>query len=264
MLLFLYIIPILAVLSSVFLYQHSGKREFLKFDLVHFFYGFVIAPLVFVWLKTFLFVLLKGDLSRTFSSSQLFIFDTAFSVLCLYLFGFVIIHSLTASFNRKMVRDPLYDLFAHSEFFHLLLSHLVIYGGALVVLTILASINVFFPLQLTATRTEFYLLGGTAVVTGIFAFISAWLFDPNQGGVNFMRVMKLLFGLCFIVHTAFYFTMQPAFAMSAGMFWWTFTFFTTLVICSLFAYKSERAHNLFEKWSIRFRFDNWGSKNNLE
>ncbi len=260
MLLLLYIIPILAVISSVVLYQHSGKREFLKFDLVHFFYGFVIAPLVFVWLKTFLFVLLKGEFGGNFSPSQLFVFDTAFSVFCLYLFGFVIIHSLTASFNRKMVRDPLYDLFAHSEFFHLLLSHLVIYGGVLVVLTLLAIVNVFFPLQIAISKTEFYMLGGTAMVTGLFAFISAWQFDPKQGGMNFMRLMKLLFGVCFIIHTGVYFTIQPAFNASAGLFWWSFTFFTTLVICSLFAYKSERAQNLFERWSSRFRFKNWGIK----
>lgn len=258
MLLFLYIIPILAVISSVFIYRHIGKREFLKFDLVHFFYGFVIAPLVFVWLKTFLFVILKQELGSALSQVQLYVFDTAFSVLCLYLFGFVIIHSLTASFNRKMIRDPLYDLFAHSEFFHLLVSHLVIYGGTLFVLTVLSIMNVFFPLNLDGSKTVLYTVGFAGVLTGLFAFLSVWLFDPKQAGINFMRVMKLLFGLFFIVHTVVYFIFQPSFNMSAGLYWWSFSVFTTLVICSLFAYKSERAQNFFESLSSKFKFRQWG------
>lgn len=259
MLVFLFLIPILVIISGILVYPHNGKREFLKLDLVQFFYAFVVAPLMFVWLKTFMYVLLKTELGNALSQGQVFVIDTAFSVLSLYIFAFVVIHSLTATFNRRLVRDPLYDIFAHSEFFHLWLSHIVMFSGLLAILTILAFVNIFTPLQFNMSKAGFYVLCGSGILAGTFAFLMVWLSDPKQEGARFMRIMKLLFGLFFMMYTVVYFIFTPSFAASSGMYWWSFFSVATLATWSLFTYKSVRAYTFFERISDRFKHLKWGS-----
>lgn len=258
MTIFLFIIPMLAIVSAVLLYKHDGKREFLKFDLVQFSYAFVIAPFLFIWLKTFVYFLLRTELGASISNGQLFIIDTSLSVLCFYIFSFVVIHSLTASFNRKMMSDPLYDLFAHSEFFHLWLSHLVIYVGTMVLLTVVSIVNIFLPLNVENSRGGIFLLCAAGVITGIFSFLTLILSDPRQHHANFTRLIKLCFGFFFLVHGILYFWISPSFQLDTGLYWWSFMVFTTLVVCSLFWYKSERAQTFFEKIGSRLGIKNWG------
>lgn len=257
MTIFLFIIPLLAVVSAVFLYRHDGKKEFLKFDLVQFSYAFIIAPFLFIWLKTFVYFLLRTELGAGISSGELFIIDTVLSVLCFYIFSFVVIHSLTASFNRKMVNDPLHDLFAHSEFFHLWLSHLVMYIGAMLLITVIATINVFLPLNVQDVKGGIFILCGAGVVTGLFSFLTLILTDPRQDGANFTRLIKLFFGFFFLIHGILYFWLTPPFQLQMSVYWWSFMVFTTLVICSLFWYKSERAQTLFERISSKLGKKNW-------
>lgn len=263
MLLFLYLIPILVLISGVLLYPHNGKHEFLKLDLVQFFYAFVIAPLLFIWIKTFLFILLKTELGAALTQLQIFIIDTSFSVLCMYIFAFVVIHSLTASFKHKLLRDPLYDIFMHSEFFHLWLSHIMMFGGVMLALTLLGVANLFFTLDVEVPRHLFYILGGMGLLSGSGSFIVVWNSDPKQEGANFMRLMKLLFGVFFILHCALYFIFTPSFSAKNGVFWWSFANFIALVACSLFTYKSERANTLFDRISSLFKFNTWGSNKQL-
>ncbi len=258
MFVFLLLVPMFAVVSAVLIYRHNGKREFLKFDLVQFFYAFVIAPFLFIWLKTFVYFLLRSELGSSVTPAELFIVDTALSVLCFYIFSFVVIHSLTASFNRKVMNDPLHDLFAHSEFFHLWLSHIVMYVGAMLLLTVVSVVNVFLPLNVTESKTAIALLAIAGVVTGIFTFVTLLISDPRQEGANFTRLIKLFFGMFFLLHAALYFWLVPPFQLQTGLFWWSFMIFATLVALSLFSYKSERAQNFFEKISSRFKMKNWG------
>lgn len=244
------------------MYPHNGKREFLKLDLVQFFYAFVIAPLLFIWLKTFLYVLLTTEINAGLSQLQIFMIDSGFSLICLYVFAFVVIHSLTATFNRKITRDPLYDIFAHSEFFHLWLSHLVMFGGGLAIITITAFFNIFFPLDMEIAKSLFYLLCFTGVVSGAGCFMIVWLSDPRQEGARFMRVMKLLFGIFFILYSVVYFIFTPSFNASQGLFWWSFSAVATLAAFSLFTYRSVRVYTLFERISNKFKHYKWG--NNIQ
>lgn len=258
MIIFLFIIPMLAVASAVLLYRHDGKKEFLKFDLVQFSYAFIIAPFLFIWLKTFVYFLLRTELGTRMTAGELFVIDTILSVLCFYIFSFVVIHSLTASFNRRVMNDPLHDLFAHSEFFHLWLSHLVMYVGAMLLLTVVSLVNVFLPLNIEHTRSGLFLLCSAGIVTGLFSFLSLLLSDPKQEGANFTRLIKLFFGFFFVVHGGVYFWFTPDFNLQRGLYWWSFMVFTALVTCSLFWYKSERAQSFFEKISSKLRTKHWG------
>lgn len=254
----LYLIPLFAVASGVLLYRHNGKREILKLDLIQFFYAFVIAPLFFIWIKTLVFVLLRTELDISLSQTQIYLVDTTVTLVALYIYAFVVIHSLTASFQRKVLRDPLHDIFAHSEFFHLWLTHIVMYTGAQLVLSVVAGLNLFFPLEVALSAQAFYLLCGAGIITGIFGFLGVWLSDPKQDGADFMRLMKIIFGLFFIVHVVAYFVLSPSFDGTKGVFWLSFFFFSTLVGCSLFAYRSERAQTWFERLSTVLKFNDWG------
>ncbi|MDQ5951035.1 MAG: hypothetical protein QG639_312 [Patescibacteria group bacterium] len=254
----LYLIPVFAIISAVVVYRLNGKREFLKLDLVQFFYAFILSPVLFIWLKTFLFFLLRVEANFSLSIGQLFIIDTVYSLFFLYVFAFVVIHSLTKSFNLKQTHDPLYDLFEHSEFFHLWLTHLIMYLGGMVLLTILGTLNIWFPLEVRVPESMFYILFASGFLSGFLMFMIVWLSDPKQERANFMRVMKLSFGFFFLIHIVLYFVFSPPFSPALGLYWWSLNAFTALVICSLFAYRSERALSFFEKMSDYLKHHKWG------
>lgn len=254
----LYLIPVFAIVSAVVVYRLNGKREFLKLDLVQFFYAFILSPVLFVWLKTFLYFLLRVEANISLTTGQLFLVDTIYSTFFLYVFAFIVIHSLTKSFNLKQNRDPLYNLFEHSEFFHLWLTHLIMYLGGMVLLTILATINVWFPLELRLSENMFYILFISGFLSGFLTFMIVWLSDPKQEEANFMRLMKLSFGFFFLVHIVLYFVFSPPFSPALALYWWSLNAFTALVVCSLFAYRSERALTFFEKISEYLKHHRWG------
>jgi hypothetical protein len=254
----LYLVPVFALVSAVLVYRLNGRREFLRLDVVQFFYAFVLSPALFLWLKSFLYKLLRGEVPVALSNFQIFMIDTAFSIFFLYVFAFVVIHSLTKSFNLRRTTDPLYDLFEHSEFFHLWLTHLIMYVGAMLLISVLSIANVWFPLPVQLDRTGLYVICGLGVVSGLFSFMITWLSDPKQERANFMRLMKLSFGFFFLVHVVVYFVFNPAFSPMLGLYWWSLIVFATLVVCSLFAYRSERALSFFERVSEYFKHTKWG------
>lgn len=258
----LYLIPIFSIISAVLVYRLNGKKELLKLDLVQFFYAFILSPMLFIWLKTFLYFLLRVEANISLSSGQLFVIDTIFSLFFIYVFAFVVIHSLTKSFNLKRVRDPLYDIFEHSEFFHLWLTHLIMYLGSQLLISLVSITNIWFPLEVMMGKTSFYTLCLAGLVCGFFAFMIVWLSDPKQERANFMRLMKLSFGFFFLVHVVIYFVFNPPFSPALGLYWWSLCVFTGLVMCSLFAYKSERALSFFERVSDFFKHTKWG--NNIQ
>ena len=51
------------MLSALALYRKNGRREILKFDVVQFWYAFVLVPVLFVWFKSFLFFTLRDELN---------------------------------------------------------------------------------------------------------------------------------------------------------------------------------------------------------
>ena len=226
-------------------------------DMVQFFYSFLLAPVLFIWGKTFIHFLLRSELNVTLSGTQIFIFDTSYSVIFLYIFAFIVMHSLTKSFNLRSGRDPLYDIFTHSEYFHLWLTHIVMYVGSMIFLTIMATANLFFPLEIVLSRFLLYGVCSLGVVAGVFAFLGILLSDPKQSTANFMRFMKLAFGLFFLLHVCYFFVFSPDFTGQLAIYWWTLFFFATIVGMSFFSYKSERANSWFERLTEWFKHYKW-------
>ncbi|OGJ20327.1 MAG: hypothetical protein A3A82_03960 [Candidatus Pacebacteria bacterium RIFCSPLOWO2_01_FULL_47_12] len=252
MIIFLTLIPLLALASGLFLYRHDGKREILRFDVVQFVYSFVIAPVMFVWIKSFFYFVLSKEIQPALSPTNLFVIDTILSTLALIIYAFIVIHSLTTSFNRKMYKDPLYDLFEHSEYFHLWLSHLTMYIGYLLLFAALGIGNIFFPLEVALSKLQFYALLFLSTVLGTIQFIAVWLSNP--GKENFMRIMKLSFGLFFMLHVGAYFLYSPAFTGRMSVFWVSFGAATTSVLYALFAVRFETLSRFFDK----FKHPHWG------
>jgi len=223
-------------------------------DIIQFFYAFVLAPVIFVWIKSMVFFILN---KQGISASQIFLIDTIFSTLTLYVYGFVVIHSLTKTIHLFNQKDPLYDLFEHTEYFHLWLTHILMYIGLMILFTGLAVVNVFVPFSVELTRLGFYGFVFTGFLTGLIAFMTVWLSNPHQAR-NFMRLMKLAFGVFFLIHAVLYFIFIPSFGKEHMMYWWSSAVFMTLVLCSLFVYKSTKAH-LFVEWaSDYFKHTKWG------
>jgi len=235
---FLLFIPILALVSAVYVYKDTGKRNFLRMDLVQFFYAFILSPLVFVWGKSFLFFLLKNEVNVSLSTLDIFIFDTIFSILAFYVFSFVVVHSITKTFELQTKKDPLYNVFEHSEYYHLWLSHLVIYAGIMLFATALSLINVFIPLQIFLNKFYFHLSLLFSSMSGVLAFAALWFYETEDA--NFMRLMKLLMGVILIIHFAIYFIFDPQFNSQFIFYWAMFVLFLTAVVVAVFAERPEK------------------------
>ncbi len=261
---FLYVIPLLALISGVYIYRHNGKFELFNLDLVQFFYTFLLAPLFFVWAKSFIYLLLRTELGDTLSSNQLFLADTAFTVIMLYVYAFLVMHSLTKTFRLKSEQDPFYDLFKHSEYIHLWLSHIVVLIGGMAMFFLLGVANVFFPTQWVLRDALFTLLVLGGIVSGMLSYLGIALTDPKQEGRRYMRLMKLAIGCYFLLVVSSYFILSPSFNSYYGMFWFVFFFFTTMFVCALLTFRSSKINN----WFIRFTNKNkdtdfWGMNTQL-
>jgi len=254
MIIFFTLIPLLALVSGLLLYRHDGKREILRFDVVQFVYSFVIAPVMFIWIKSFFYFVLSKEIQPPLSPNNLFVIDTVISTFALILYAFVVIHSLTTSFNRKMYKDPLHDLFAHTEYFHLWFSHLTMYIGYMVLLTVLGIGNIFFPFSIVLTKLQFYGLFFFSAMLGTVQFMVVWLSNPDKE--NFMRIMKLAFAFFFMLHVGAYFLYSPEFTGRMSVFWVSFGASITSVAYALFAVRFEALKNIFDK----FKHPQWDFK----
>lgn len=253
---FLFIVPLLSIFSALILYRFTGRKELFKLDSIQFFYAFILYPLFFVWAKTLFFTLIRNELIIPLSENEIFILDTVFTVFLLYIFAFVVIHSLTKTFNLQTYRDPLYDIFHHSEYFHLWVTHLAMYGGVMAVLTIFSLANMYFPVPLDIHKSIFYLICFLGVVCGVGGFVGVWLSDPKQAK-SFMRVMKLIMSGFFIVHVISYFIFNVSFSAAQSMYWFSTFVFATMVLLSLFTYRSTKANTFIEKISNGFKHKEW-------
>lgn len=251
----LFTIPLIALASGLAIYHRNGRREILKFDLVQFIYAFVLAPILFVWLKTFLFIILRNELGITISITNLFVWDTVFSLIFMVVYASVVIHSLTKSFENKRYKDPLFDVFQHSESIHLWVSHTATYAGVMMLLTLVSIINIFFPLYLQLNKLQFYLLLSSGVLLGGLGLAIIWLSIFKE---KFWLVNKLLFGLFFIIHVLAYYFLKPSFNADHAMYWIIFSTFTTTVVLAFGLEKSDKASNLLEKLAHK---SGWSHKN---
>ncbi len=253
LMLVLFLIPVLAFISGLYLYQHSGKKEILRFDLVQFVYAFILSPIMYIWLKSFLFVFLVKELNLRLSVTDIFIADTIYTIIFLYVFAFFVIHSLTKSFELKRLRDPFYDIFQHSEFFHLLTSHVVLYVGGLLLATILSTVNVFIPLGVSSNAPVFYGALFLGLLSGITINIWILLTDDEFDVMypKFEMFIELVFALIFIFDIALYFYFRPEFNVTRGMYWFVLMLVGGFVLGSLLIERSKRVTNLLRRFHYK-------------
>lgn len=249
----IFLVPVLAALSALYLYQHTGKKEILKFDLVQFVYAFVLTPVVYVWFKTFLFAFLLSELNLHLSVTDIFIADTAFTVIFMYVFAFQVIHSLTKSFELKRVRDPFYDIFQHSEFFHLITSHVVLYVGSVLLMTIISTVNVFISFSVHTNTYVFFgalglgLLVGTIIHTGIMLTDD----DFEMKYPRFEMFVELIYALFFIYDIGLFFFFRPGFNLTRGVYWFVFAILGGFVLSSLLVERSETLVRLLKRFHYK-------------
>lgn len=227
---FFALIPFLAIAAGVLVYRHNGKKEILRFDMVQFFYAFILMPTVFVWFKSVLFFLLQSELLLKISPKEMFFWDTAYSVVFLFIFAFTVIHSLTKSFELKRKKDPLYDLFEHSEYYHLWVSHTIIFVGAMLIISALSIGNIFFPFENSFSSTAFYSILATAPLLSALVFKAFQISD--FGDFRFLKLMKLWVGIFFVIHGLAYNIYEPVFVPQKVLYWYMAVFFG---VCSLIA-----------------------------
>ena len=256
---FLLLIPVITTLVGLFLYRFQDRRkEIFKLDLIQFVYLFVIAPIFFVWAKTFLFFLFRRELNFNLSVTDLFVIDTVFSVLSFIIISVIAIHSLTKTFRLKRDRDPTFDLFHLSEYFHLWWTHIVIWGGIMVGETFISFVNILIPFGVSvASKTSFYFFLTAGLIWGICFFFAIWLSDAKQN--NYMKLMKLFFATGFILHVIVYFLVEPDFNLSYGGYWFVFASFTSAVLAGSVFEKYDRPRRFRDK----FLHFNWGNNINL-
>ncbi len=261
MLYFFVLILILSVVVSIVLLNYNGRRQFLNFDVVQFFFSFIIVPVLFVWSKSFLFYLLRIEVGKTISLNQFFIWDTMFSVVFLFVSTFVVIHSLTKSFELHREKDPLVDLYELSEYFHQTFSHLAIYLGAFVLLTTISVINLLVPVDPNVT-TRFYPGLALGIASGVVAYLAVVSYESATR--QFLRIMKVAYGFTFLVHVLLYFIVSPPFTSTYVMYWITLIGSMTLIFLALFAKQPEHKMLLWLPFVIHPKKGVAGIKNGIK
>lgn len=200
-------------------------------DLVQFIYAFVLTPTIFIWLKTVIFFNLGNDLGVVLDYEDRFVIDTFVTAIMLVIYAFTVIHSLTKTFEIKKKKDPLFDLFEHSEYFHLWLSHIVTYSGALILFLFLGIINIFFPMVFFVKSINLYAF---VVVGIIFSMLFTFAVDiyKVEGKDKFARVIKLQTYLYTFFLLVIYLFERPKYLPQHSIFWFCAAFFVGCVLLS--------------------------------
>ncbi len=244
-------IPLLAFALALVLYSANGRRQILRFDLVQFFYAFIISPTLFLWSKSFLHVLLNNEI-KSLSSRQIFFYDSAFSLLFLYVYAFVVIHSLTKTFELNKKKNPSYDFFADSEALHLDISHLIIYLGALVLSLFLSLSNLIFPLDIDFSIQNTWLIF-IGIILGYLGYLGLWSYKGKS--ILYSRLIKLGFAAAFLLQVLVYFLANPVLSIEYSLFWIIFVGIANMVTLLLFAEEPQiKDPSLWKRFLVRFRF----------
>lgn len=247
MIISLLLLPFFLLLASMYLYRYTGKKTILHFDVVQFIYAFVIYPVVYIWLQNFIFVLLREEIGISLTIPQWIAINSVFSVTFMFFYAFGIIHSLTKTFALEMERDPLFDLFAHSEYFHEVASHIGIYVIAGVVFSLLALLNVFFSLPIELGKQLFFAVLLVAAASGFFIYIGLFTLTDIESAM-YRRVMKLTTGSIFTFLALLYIFFRPPFSSPHLFYWFTFVCMAMTVLSILFMNPSRRMVRFFESW----------------
>lgn len=241
MIILFFSILIIAALFALVIYRFNGKTKLFSFDLVQFIYLFVIAPMIFIWLKTFFFFILREQVLTTLTLSQYFIIDTLLSVIALYLFGVLAIHTITKVFWLEKHRDPFADIFKLSEYFHLWWSHIIMYLGGFVLITTISVLNLFFRLPTSTLEPQRGLLILIGFIFGFIIYFTIWSSDPVQEKTHFLRLMKLSYVFFFLLYVFMYYLVNPPFHLEFGLYWFGFFTFLSTSTCVILFRRSEKA-----------------------
>jgi hypothetical protein len=263
--LFLLLIPVLFSISFAVVYRFVGRKEIFRFDLVQFFYAFILVPLMFIWGKILIFVLIRTGLNTSLSDTHYLMVDTIYGLIFLYIFGFEMVHALTKTVSLNVLRDPLYDIFIYLEYFHLWLAHLVCSVGSILLVMIFSLVNLFFPLDAHVRGLWFNLFLVSGLVFGWLAFMLIWLCNPHQGKrYRYMRIMKIMIGVLFISQVVGYAIASPSLSAQFAIYWWVAMASTVMVACAFLSYRSTRVKNWLEQISHQFKHQGWEFRAQLE
>lgn len=262
--LFLLLFLLFGVAAALFLYRFQGRRNVIQLDIVQFLYIFLFYPVFFVWIKSFIYIQVRGDLGAALTANEYFLIDTAVSLTWLYLYGIFAIKGFTKTLFLARHKDPLTDLFKHSEYFHLWISHLAIFFGVAIISIILASLNIFVPFQVPNISLTNIFIALIGIVVGVSMFVMLLLSDPKQNGYRLLKVVKLVYGFVFTLLISIYLLIGPPFTTSYSMYWLVVFMFASFVVCSIFSYKSSRANSWLDGFTNLFRDISWGNNISLE
>lgn len=234
---------IVLLLLVPLIWRFSGRKELMKMDLVQFIYAFVLAPAIFIWIKTALFFNLRRELGV--SVNDTFWIDTTLTIIALYIYSFVVIHSLTKSFQIQKAKDPLFDVFEHSEYFHLWLSHLTVYSGALLIMLFLGVLNLFLPVTLISSKLALYIGIIIGTLCGFMLYFGIWV-NRIERQKSFDRIMKFQVYIYTFIVLIGYLIADPKFGASYTAFWGSVFFFVTATVSLQFLkrpkFKVRRFH----------------------
>lgn len=243
------VLPLLIVISSVVMYHLNGKKEIFHMDMTQFLYTFIIGPVGFVWMKSLLFFLLRNELNLRLTLSEYLTIDTLFSVFFLFVYAFVVIHSLTKSFQLSTEKDDVFEFFAKSEFFHMDFSHYGIYLGIILLGVFLGLANLFFPFLIQPlSKLQFYwcLLG-----SGIFGLIAqAGMYLYRSNGRHFLRLIKFFLGIAFLTLACGYILLEPNFNSQYIVYWSILAMTITMVAISLFSEQKQQGRYILFRFSL--------------
>jgi len=220
------LLPVILLSFSLFIYRFNGRKELLKMDLVQFFYAFVLAPAIIIWLKSVVFYNFSREIGIILDSEDLFLIDNAVTILCLYIYAFVVIHSLTKTFKLKVEKDPLFNIFERSEYFHLWLTHVVTFSAGLFIMLLIGMINIFLPFSLASSKQNLF----TSVVIGVvlgFIFYIGMRFYKDKEAKKFKRLIKFELYICAFFLLLTYIVIRPKYSPEHLLFWCSVFFFIT-------------------------------------
>jgi len=227
---FLVLLPILILIFGFLIYRFNGRKELLRMDLVQFIYAFIITPTILIWIKTVVFFNLNNAVGISDPEDK-FLIDTVLTTIALFIYAFVVIHSLTKTFAVRKNKDPLFDVFEHAEYFHLWLSHLVIYSGTLLIMFILGVLNIFSPLLISQSLISLYLGITAGILLSSLFYRSLWVYKVEKRA-KFDRVLKLQMYFYTFMLVVAYIIFRPKYSPQFSMYWCTSVFYIFLVIFS--------------------------------
>lgn len=255
----LLVVLLFGMVLGFVLYRFQGRKDLVHLDIVQFCYIFFFYPLFFVWLKSFVYVQLKPMIGVEISPSEYLVIDTTVATVGLYLYGIVAMKGLTKTLFLIRQKNPLVDLFPHTEYIHLWISHIAIFIGVVAILSVLSIVNLLFPFQVNESDLVNIVTASLGAAFGVCLYIVLLLSNPKQDHFRLLKTIKLMFGLVFTIFVVAYLIFSPPLSTSFSLYWFSLFLFATFVVCSFFSYKSQRANSFMERITDLFRDYTWGN-----